>query len=225
MASGTEQVLAEDTSVAAVAPVNSHRLSLPFVLRLPILVAVGGTAGGLLGLIHGANETGLRFRAENAHRLPTTQTGWYLYHKSKNYVAMLGGIKEGVRMAGRQAFWVAVFVGSEEGVDRARGAVSRIWSGLRENDHGEVEGASKDFVSTVFAGLGTAGLFSAWHRFPIPTAARLAKTGAKAGLAFGLLQDAASMMRGRRLGYVDFVKRRVFGVTQKDENYVVAPAT
>jgi hypothetical protein len=225
MASGTEEIPTDEASVAAVVPVNSHRLSIPFILRLPILVAVGGTAGGLLGLVHGANETGLRFRAENAHRLPTTQTGWYLYHKSKNYVAMLGGIKEGVRMAGRQAFWVGVFVGSEEGVDRARGAVSRIWSGMRENDHGEVEGASKDFVSTVFAGLGTAGLFSAWHRFPIPTAARLAKTGAKAGLAFGLLQDLASMMRGRRLGYVDFVKRHVFGSTQRGESKVVLPAT
>jgi hypothetical protein len=225
MASVPVEVPAEEPSAVAVAPVNSHRLSIPFVLRLPLLVAVGGTAGGLLGLIHGANETGLRFRAENAHRLPTTQTGWYLYHKSKNYVAMLGGIKEGVRMAGRQAFWIGVFVGSEEGVDRARGAVSRIWSGMRENDHGEVEGASKDFVSTVFAGLGTAGLFSAWHRFPIPTAARLAKTGAKVGLAFGVLQDLTSMMRGRKLGYVDFVKKHVFGSSHKAENHVAASAT
>jgi hypothetical protein len=225
MATEADEVDVAEPSVPAAAPVNSNRLSIPFVLRLPILVTVGGTAGGLLGLIHGANESGLRFRAENAHRLPTTQTGWYLYHKSKNYVAMLGGIKEGVRMAGRQAFWVGVFVGSEEGVDRARGAVSRIWSGMRENDHGEVDGASKDFVSTVFAGLGTAGLFSAWHRFPIPTAARLAKTGAKAGLAFGLLQDIASMMRGRRLGYVDFVKKHVFGVSRKDETYATAPTT
>jgi hypothetical protein len=225
MASLQEKVTTEEPAAVAVPPVNSHRLSIPFVLRLPILVAVGGTAGGLLGLIHGANETGLRFRAENAHRLPTTQTGWYLYHKSKNYVAMLGGIKEGVRMAGRQAFWIGVFVGSEEGVDRARGAVSRIWSGMRENDHGEVEGASKDFVSTVFAGLGTAGLFSAWHRFPIPTAARLAKTGAKVGLAFGVLQDLTSMMRGRRLGYVDFFKKHVFGTSHKGESHAAAPAT
>ena len=196
---------------AAPPPFSSHRLSIPFALRLPSLIAVGATSGGLLGLIHGANETGLRFRAENAHRLPTTQTGWYLYHKSKNYVAMLGGIKEGVRMAGKQAVWVGVFVASEEGVDRARGAVSRIWSGLREDVNGEVEGASKDFVSTVFAGLGTAGVFSAWNRFPLPTAARVAKMGAKAGLVFGVLQDAVSMMRGRRLGYVEFVKRLVGG--------------
>ena len=225
MASVQEEAPAQESATVAAAPVNSHRLSIPFVLRLPILVAVGGTAGGLLGLIHGANETGLRFRAENAHRLPTTQTGWYLYHKSKNYVAMLGGIKEGVRMAGRQTFWIGVFVGSEEGVDRARGAVSRIWSGMRENDHGEVEGASKDFVSTVFAGLGTAGLFSAWHRFPIPTAARLAKTGAKVGLAFGVLQDLTSMMRGRRLGYVDFFKKHVFGTSHKGESHAAASAT
>ena len=78
MASVQEEAPAQEPAAIVVAPVNSHRLSLPFVLRLPILVAVGGTAGGLLGLIHGANETGLRFRAENAHRLPTTQTGWYL---------------------------------------------------------------------------------------------------------------------------------------------------
>ena len=197
----------EEVPAVAPPPFSSHRLSLPFALRLPSLIAVGATSGGLLGLIHGANETGLRFRAENAHRLPATQTGWYLYHKSKNYVAMLGGIKEGVRMAGKQALWVGVFVASEEGVDRARGAVSRIWSGLREDVNGEVEGASKDFVSTLFAGLGTAGLFSAWNRFPLPTAARVAKMGAKAGLVFGVLQDGVSMMRGRRLGYVEFVKR------------------
>lgn len=114
-------------------------------------------------------------------------------------------------MAGKQAVWVGVFVASEEGVDRARGAVSRIWSGVREDVNGEVEGASKDFVSTVFAGLGTAGVFSAWNRFPLPTAARVAKMGAKAGLVFGVLQDAVSMMRGRRLGYVEFVKRLVGG--------------
>jgi hypothetical protein len=93
----------EAQAVATPPPFSSHRLSIPFALRLPALVAVGATSGSLLGLIHGANETGLRFRAENAHRLPATQTGWYLYHKSKNYVAMLGGIKEGVRMAGKRS--------------------------------------------------------------------------------------------------------------------------
>jgi hypothetical protein len=200
----TSETPSEEVPATAPIPFSSHRLSIPFALRLPALVAVGATTGSLLGLVHGANETGLRFRAENAHRLPVTQTGWYLYHKSKNYVAMLGGIKEGVRMAGKQACWVGVFVASEEG---------------------EVEGASKDFVSTVFAGLGTAGLFSAWNRFPLPTAARVAKMGAKVGLLFGVLQDAVSMMRGRRLGYVEFVKRHTVGVSERGESSAASVAT
>lgn len=203
------------------AKVNPHRISLPTPLRLPLFFALSSITGFGLGLAHGANETGLRFRAENAHRLPTTQTGWYLYHKSKNYVAMLGGIKEGFRMAGRLGVWTLVFAGCEESVDRARFAAARFWTGrvrgmaglgLDEDEAPEVK-SSKDFISTVCAGLGTAGLFSAWNRFPLATAARTAKMGAKAGLAFGLLQDAASFMRGRRLGYVEFVKRRL-GVSE-----------
>lgn len=48
-------------------------------------------------------------------------------------------------------------------------------------------------------------------RFPVPTAARVAKLGLKYGLAFGLVQDAVSLLRGRRLGYVEFVKRLFTG--------------
>lgn len=205
----------EEAAPQAPEQVNPHRLSLLAGLRLPLFFAISAFNGFGLGLAHGANETGLRFRAENAHRLPTTQTGWYLYHKSKNYVAMLGGIKEGFRMAGRMGVWTLVFAGCEESVDRARFAAARFWTGrvrgveglgMNEEEVPEVR-ASKDFISTVCAGLGTAGLFSAWNRFPLATAARTAKMGAKAGLAFGLMQDAASMMRGRHLGYVEFGKR------------------
>ena len=45
----------------------------------------------------------------------------------------------------------------------------------------------------------------------MPTAVRVAKMGAKAGLGFGVLQDGVSLLRGRRLGYVEFVKRHAFG--------------
>ncbi len=47
--------------------------------------------------------------------------------------------------------------------------------------------------------------------FPMPTAARTAKTGLIAGLALGLGQDAVSLMRGRRLAYVDFLTGRPWG--------------
>ena len=87
---------------------------------------------------------GLRFRAENSHRFPTSATGWYLYHKSKNYHKMLGGLKEGFRMGGKVAFWGGSFFAFEELIDSARG--------------------TKDFASTVVAGLSVAGGFSLWSK-------------------------------------------------------------
>lgn len=95
-----------------------------------------------MGMAHGSKTTALRFRAENAHRQPTTATGWYLYHKSKNYNVMYGGITQGLKTAGRFGAFVGGFFTVEEAVDRLRG--------------------TKDFVSTVVAGLGIAGAFSVW---------------------------------------------------------------
>lgn len=103
-------------------------------------------------------------------------------------------------------------------MDRGRAAVVR---GFRSHVHPELVLDAetvdrglipRDFMSTVLAGLGTAGAFSVWNRFPMPTATRIMKMGAKAGLGFGLLQDAVGLMRGRRLGYVEFVKRHTIGV-------------
>lgn len=193
------------------ASITEARLSLPFPLRLPIGITIASFTGLTLGLAHGSQEAGFRFRAENAHRLPTTQTGWYLYHKSKNYHRMLGGVKEGVKMAGRLSGWTILFVGMEEAIDRARVALTR----LRKGDEA-VAHVSRDFMSTALAGLATAGAFSAWNRFPVPTAARVARLGLKAGVAYGVLQDMASLLRGRHLGYVEFIKRHTIGISADD---------
>lgn len=143
--------------------------------------------------------------------------GWYLYHKSKNYHMALGGVREGFRMGLKQAGWVGVFVGMEEFIDRGRAGVVRALRGVRgvNNDEDRAAG-SRDFLSSLLAGMGTAGAFSAWNRFPIPTAARVAKLGAKVGLAYGLLQDAVSLLRGRRLGYADFIRRHTWGTIEED---------
>lgn len=85
----------------------------------------------------------------------------------------------------------------------------------RLEDEGGLLWVQRDFLSTTVAALSTAGAFSAWNRFPLPTAARTAKMGLKAGLAFGLIQDALGLLRGRKLGYVEFIKRAV-GTGQKD---------
>jgi len=122
------------------------RFSLPFHIRLPFATSLSFIVGMGLGVSHGSHLAGLRFRAENAHRLPTTPTGWYLYHKSKNYQRAYGGVIEGFRMGGRVSIWTAGFFGIEEMLDRYRG--------------------TKDFLNTVLASLSMAGAFSAWSKSP-----------------------------------------------------------
>ena len=195
---------------------SNDRLNLPLALRLPLYLIVASLCGGVLGFSHGARETGFRFRAENAHRVPTTQTGWYLYHKSKNYNMALGGIKEAAKMAGKLGVWVGLFVVAEEGIDRGRAGLVRIYRGLRgvRQGDGELVG-NRDCISTTFAGLGTAGAFSAWNRHvDVPTTVRTAKMGAKVGCIVGICEDLLGLMRGRRIGYVDFIKKSLFGKTE-----------
>lgn len=88
---------------------------------------------------------GMVFRAENAHRFPTSQKGWYLYHKTKNYHAILGGLKDGLKMTRKLSFLAGFFFGAEAVVDTARG--------------------NKDFASTAVAGSVVAAGFSALSTF------------------------------------------------------------
>ncbi|KIM97884.1 hypothetical protein OIDMADRAFT_129065 [Oidiodendron maius Zn] len=167
--------------------INS-RFSLPFGVRLPIATSFSFLVGMGLGVSHGSQVAGLRFRAENAHRLPTSPTGWYLYHKSKNYQMAFGGVKEGLKMGTKVSFWTIGFFYIEDMFDRYRG--------------------TKDFINTVIASLSVAGAFSMWNRFPITTAARTAKSGLAIGIIYGLAQDALGAAKGRVPGYVGFIQRR-----------------
>ncbi|GKT52510.1 uncharacterized protein ColSpa_12691 [Colletotrichum spaethianum] len=159
---------------------SESRLSIPTPARIPLAGMVGFGIGATLGLAHGGRTAQLRFRAEHAHKMPTTTTGWYLYHKSKNYHAMQGGLREGLRMGSRLSFWTLMAFGLESTVDRYRGKT--------------------DLLSTVLASLTVAGGFSLWTR--------TARYGLLFGLVYGGMQDAVGLARGRPIGYVDFVRRR-----------------
>lgn len=124
---------------------SSDRLSLPSPIRIAYGVLAATFTGMFLGLSHGSKSAAMRFRAENAHRFPVTQKGWYLYHKSKNYHSMLGGIKDGLKMGGKLSFLASCFFFAEVAVDVARGG-------------------NKDFASTTIAGSTIAGGFSAWSK-------------------------------------------------------------
>jgi hypothetical protein len=123
------------------------RLSLPTPLRLALATSSSFLVGLGLGLSHGAQSAGFVFRAENAHRLPATPTGWFLYHKSKNYNMALAGVREGVKMGGKLAFWVGLFFAVEDGWDQCRDV--------------------KDVANTVLASATVAGAFSAWSKLTL----------------------------------------------------------
>jgi hypothetical protein len=129
--------------------INS-RFSLPFSIRLPIVTTLSFAVGMGLGVSHGSQVAGLRFRAENAHRLPSTSTGWYLYHKSKNYNMAFGGVKEGLKMGTKISLWTVGFFAIEDVLDRYR--------------------ETKDFFNTLVASLTVAGGFSLWSMHLVDSA-------------------------------------------------------
>lgn len=108
--------------------------------RLPyIALATFGTGMGI-GAFHGSQEAAYRFRAENAHRFPSTNKGWFLYHKDKSNLRLVTAVKEGVKMGTKLGAGALAFGFFEETVDKARG--------------------DRDFLSTVTAGLTFSGIYS-----------------------------------------------------------------
>ncbi|KAJ7179345.1 hypothetical protein C8R46DRAFT_887198 [Mycena filopes] len=93
--------------------------------------------GMVVGVNRGARLASLRFLAENAHRTPTTQKGWYYYHKTKNYRVILGALQGAARDAAYLGTTTVAWVGLEEGFNRMG------WGR----------------VGMTGAGVGTAGLF------------------------------------------------------------------
>lgn len=121
------------------------RLSIVTPLRVTMGTVVSGFIGFSLGATKGGQTAQLRFRAEHAHKMPDSTAGWYLYHKSKNYHAMQGGIREGLKMGARTSFWSFMALSLESTVDRCRGA--------------------SDMFSTVVASLTVAGAFSLLRKY------------------------------------------------------------
>ncbi|KAI1843576.1 hypothetical protein JX265_007360 [Neoarthrinium moseri] len=170
---------------------NESRLSIPPMIRIPGAAMAAFGIGFSLGLAHGSQMAGLRFRAEHAHKLPTTTPGWYLYHKSKNYHLAFGGLKEGLRTGIRLSLMTTAMFCTENLFDVYRG--------------------SRDMFNTVAASLAVAGGFSILNRFTAPEAARTARKGLIVGFAYGGVQDLLSLARGRPVGYVEFIRKHLGG--------------
>ncbi|KAI1431127.1 hypothetical protein GGR50DRAFT_108192 [Xylaria sp. CBS 124048] len=168
---------------------KESRLSIPPLIRIPAAAATAFSIGMTLGLAHGSKMAGLRFRAEHAHQLPTSTTGWYLYHKSKNYHLAFGGLKEGLKVGAKLGFLSTTLFCTENLFDVYRG--------------------KQDFVNSVMASLAVSGGFSLWNRFSAAETARTAKKGLIFGLVYGGVQDALSLAKGRPVGYITYIRKQL----------------
>ena len=192
-----------EVSPAAAAPTFSYtghpetRLSIPLPLRLPIVGFTSFTAGVGLGAMHGSQMAALRYTAENAHRMPTNPQGWFLYQKSKNYHAALGGMKEGFKMGTVVTAWATLFVLTEATVDEAR---AKWFTRARQRDVG----------STVVAGMTVAGLYGWKNGMDRWTFTKTARTALKWSVVFGLVQDSLAWATGEPPAYIEWAGEKTW---------------
>ncbi len=168
---------------------HNERLSLPPVVRIPLLMTCAGTAGFLSGLFSGSRKAGLQFLAENSHRLPRTTKGWYFYHKTKNYKVLLGGVKSGFQVGIRIASWAGLYVATEAAIDYIRGTI--------------------DFAASFTAAVATGAVLGSVYHFRRQTMLRTMRTGMAIGLAGGLAQDFLRYAKGENIWYVSRLHRRL----------------
>jgi hypothetical protein len=122
-------------------PIN-ERLSLDPPVRIAGGMFLALMTGLSAGFMRGYQAGGLRFRAENAHRQPKSEKGWFFYHRSKTHFSTLAGMKVAVRTGAVLALLTGMILGLEDQFDRLRG------------------GESRDVLSTVMAGTVSGGLYS-----------------------------------------------------------------
>ena len=187
----------------------NERLGMPLVIRAPFLAGTSFITGFGLGVTKGGRRRADRFRAENSHRFPTTQAGWYLYHRSKSYNTIVGGVSEGVRFGGQLAIFATVFMAVEEIMDRSRG---RMFARGEE----EYAKGQRDAANTVVAGMSTAGVYILWKRMDVFAAGKMSRMALKYSLAFGLAQDAMQSLKGERPGYVQWALGKLSGRREDD---------
>ena len=95
-------------------------LSIPCALLAPTSMMVSFFCGFAPGSSPGATKGAFRYCAENAHRLPTTQTGRFLHQKSKKYHAVLDGVKEVTKFGSIYTGWATLFIVTKAIVDLSR---------------------------------------------------------------------------------------------------------
>ena len=107
----------------------------------------------------------------------------------------------------------AVFLGLEEGLDRARG---KIFASKAEKEDGRIAQGQKDVLNTVSAAVASSGIYNWWRRHDRWTAMRMTRKGVLIALPFGLLQDLFASLSGDEPWYA----RKLVGVVAREEQEI-----
>lgn len=148
------------------------------------MALLAGLVGGASGFYEGTKLSSLRYLTENGHRLPTTVGGWYFYHKKKNYVMLLSGIKTGVKHSLRYSLAVSSFFGLEWAIDTyVRNTI--------------------DMANTTAAALISAYGYAKVNRLSSIQTRKYMARGFLLGLSLGFTQDMLIFARGGHVWYLD----------------------
>ncbi|KAI7893704.1 uncharacterized protein EV154DRAFT_460479 [Mucor mucedo] len=173
-----EKDFSDDYKLSSVPPPTSDdleetnglvRAGLSTKPRLLLMTTIGTFWGFSIGAFLGGQQSGLQYLAENAHKLPTTVQGWYFYHKTKNYRMMLGGVKRGLKFAGKTGGLCLLYGSVEAAIDDVRGEA--------------------DVLNSVTAGIATGTIFSTLTKLTRGSFRYSVIFGAMFGLAAGGLSD------------------------------------
>lgn len=121
---------------------TTGRLSMSGVERVVLGTVASSTICFTAGMFQEWPIAATRFRAENAHRMPRSEKGWYFYHRHKTNYAAFYAMKTGFRSAATYGPATGIVLYTEHIVDVMRG------------------GQSKDFLSTVIAAVTVTGCYS-----------------------------------------------------------------
>jgi hypothetical protein len=157
---------------------HNNRLSRPGGARLAFYFTNSLAVFWVIGFLRARRFAAHQFLAENSHRLPTSDAGWYLYHRAKNYQVVWRGIKGGMKTG---------FTGA--GMAFLYGFMEEFWDQ-------DVRGGKVDAGGSLFAGTVTAGAFAMTKKVRRRQAWRYLRVGMGLGLMSGILQDLLRWSRG-----------------------------
>jgi hypothetical protein len=174
---------------------HHNRLSRPGPARITFYFTNALAIFWVIGFLRARRFAAHQFLAENSHRLPTSDAGWYLYHRAKNYRVLWRGFTGGIKygLAGGACAFVYGF--TEEAWDQG------------------VRGGKVDAIGSVVAGTTVAGVFAFVRRMRMRPTLRCLRVGAGLGFVSGVAQDLLRWSRGAPPWYVEELRARRLGET------------